>query len=124
MIIDKIYTTKAIGAQAESLACDYLQDNGLQKVCRNWRVKGGEIDLIMKDKGVLVFIEVKYRKNLGYGCAVEQWSDAQQRRLRLSASLYLQKYYGDREPPSRIDVLGIYGKIHGQHTFNWIKDAI
>ena len=52
---------KKTGDHAEQLACVFLQQQGLQLVTRNYRCRGGEIDLIMRDDDSLVFVEVRYR---------------------------------------------------------------
>jgi putative endonuclease len=56
------------GHEGEDLACDYLIKKGFNIVERNYRYsKTGEIDIVAKDNETLVFIEVKYRKNLEFG---------------------------------------------------------
>jgi len=49
------------GNSYEDLACDYLTDQGCRIIKRNFSCRGGEIDIIYKDKEYLVFAEVKYR---------------------------------------------------------------
>ena len=61
--------TKAMGDWAEKLACDWLQSRKLILIEHNFHSRYGEIDLIMKDRDCLVFVEVKYRKNTIYGSA-------------------------------------------------------
>jgi putative endonuclease len=60
---------KAIGDNAERLACQYLQRHGLKLLGRNFRCRGGEIDLIMQHGDSLVFVEVRYRRRTGFGRA-------------------------------------------------------
>ena len=59
------------GCQTEQLACEFLQASGLRLVQRNYRLKMGEIDLIMLDGDTLVFVEVRFRKNQRYGGALQ-----------------------------------------------------
>ncbi|MCG8083044.1 MAG: YraN family protein, partial [Candidatus Thiodiazotropha taylori] len=59
------------GEAAEQLAVDYLSRRGLKLVTRNFRCKVGEIDLIMREKRTLVFVEVRYRQSDDYGSALE-----------------------------------------------------
>lgn len=64
-------TTGEIGKLIEDNACDYLEQQGLKLLTRNFLCKMGEIDLIMRDKDDLVFIEVRYRQSDDYGDGVE-----------------------------------------------------
>ena len=57
----------AFGRMGEDRACLYLEEKGMTLVTRNFRCKHGEIDLIMKDGSVFVFIEVKTRRSRLYG---------------------------------------------------------
>ena len=58
--------TLSRGKDAENRACHYLQAQGLQLLHRNYRSKGGEIDLILQDTDSLVFVEVRYRRPVSY----------------------------------------------------------
>jgi uncharacterized protein (TIGR00252 family) len=55
------------GEQAEALACQYLLDQGLQLIDKNFRSRRGEIDLIMQDNGCIVFVEVRFRRSQAFG---------------------------------------------------------
>lgn len=59
------------GSQAEQLALNYLQQQGLTLITQNYHSRRGEIDLIMLDENTLVFVEVRYRKSAAYGSALE-----------------------------------------------------
>lgn len=78
------------GAAAEDLAADYLARRGLRLLARNYRVRGGEIDLICQDGDSLVFVEVRLRRNARYGGAGASVTPTKQRRLILAAQHYLQ----------------------------------
>ena len=60
---DKIRT----GNTGETLAADFLQQKGFEVVVRNYRYKHSEIDLIVKQNNMLVFVEVKTRSSSSYG---------------------------------------------------------
>jgi|TARA_B100000676_G_scaffold307401_1_gene365789 putative endonuclease len=98
----------------------FLQKKGLRKVSRNYLIKGGEIDLIMRDGEVLVFIEVRYRQSADHGSGAETVTYQKQRRLRRAALHYLQKHYGNHEPDCRFDVISASGN---PVVFEWISDA-
>jgi putative endonuclease len=91
------------GAAAEALAASYLATRGLMIVQRNYRCRGGEIDLIARDGEVLVFVEVRLRRNRAFGTAAESITAAKRRRLRLAARHYLARL--GREPPCRFDAV-------------------
>jgi putative endonuclease len=82
----------ATGSQAEQLALEYLQAQGLQLLTRNFRGRYGEIDLIMRHGTVLVFIEVRLRNSKQYGGADASITHNKQQKLRLTASQYMQRY--------------------------------
>ena len=67
-------------------------NHGLRLVERNFRCKGGEIDLIMQDGSTLVFVEVRKRADQRHGGAAASVTPAKQARLILAAQLYLQRY--------------------------------
>jgi len=95
------------GAAAEALAASYLATRGLTIVQRNYRCRGGEIDLIARDGEVLVFVEVRLRRNRAFGTAAESITAAKRRRLRLAARHYLARL--GREPPCRFDAVLLDG---------------
>lgn len=109
--------TKAIGEAKERLAETYLKRHQLQPVARNHRCRQGEIDLIMRDGGVLVFIEVRYRRSDRFGTAAETVDRRKQQRLAAAASHYLQGH--PSVLPCRFDVVA----ISGDDRIEWIKNA-
>ena len=105
------------GQAAEDEALHYLQRQGLTLVERNFRCKGGEIDLIMQERQVLIFVEVRKRADMRHGGAAASVTSAKQRRLVIAAQVYLQRYRS--LPACRFDVIAIDGA-----TFSWLKNAI
>jgi putative endonuclease len=104
------------GKAEEDLAADYLQKRGLQLVTRNWRCRGGELDLIMFDGKVLVFVEVRARGNARFGGAGASITNTKQARLIHAARAYLS---GLGSPPAcRFDAVLLDGT-----QLSWIKDA-
>ncbi|MFM7502636.1 MAG: YraN family protein [Betaproteobacteria bacterium] len=107
------------GRQAEDQACDWLTRQGLVLVERNSRFRGGEIDLVMRDKTSIVFVEVRYRSHMAYGGALASLNPKKQSRIRHAASCYLQRTYGNGHWPScRFDVILIQAG-----TLSWIPGA-
>lgn len=80
------------GTQAETLAAEYLQRQGLRILARNFRVKGGEIDLVASEGKSLVFVEVRLRRHRDFGGAGESITRAKRQRLILAARHWFQQH--------------------------------
>ena len=94
------------GAWGEALAGEYLRKKRYTLVAANYRCKFGEIDLIVKDRRHLVFVEVKLRKSPKFAQALEYVDRRKQDRLRITASIYLSQNPTPLQP--RFDVIEIY----------------
>ena len=106
-----------VGADKERLAEAYLRRQGLRLVARNYRCRRGEIDLVMRDGGELVFVEVRYRASSRFGGAAGSVDVFKQRRLIAAAGHYLG---ANPSPlPCRFDVVA----ISGADRIDWIKNA-
>ena len=120
-------TTREQGQYTENLACRYLENKGFKLIEKNFNVKVGEIDLIMQDNESLVFVEVRYRKNNGFGSGAESITASKQSKLIKAASLYLQKNDKLNKHPARFDVISITGFIEtddlNKINFEWIENA-
>ena len=79
------------GEDAEAACSHYLKSRGLKLVNRNFSCRFGEIDIIMLDNNILVFVEVRFRKNNNFGGGLESITTEKQRKLRRTAELYLQQ---------------------------------
>jgi putative endonuclease len=77
------------GLQAEQWAVQHLQQQGLKLVAQNYRSRFGEIDIIMQDKDVLVFVEVRLRRNEDFGGAAASIDTRKQQRIIHTAQQYL-----------------------------------
>jgi len=97
---------KELGALGEKLAADFLKREGYHIVQTNFRCRQGEIDIVAKKDGWLVFVEVRTRKGNGFGTPEESITLTKRERLISLASIYLQTHH--RLPASwRIDVVVI-----------------
>jgi len=105
------------GAAAEALAARFLMARGLSIVGRNYRCRGGEIDLIVRDGKTLVFVEVRLRRSQAFGGAAESITATKRRRLRLAAQHYLLGIA--REPPCRFDAILLDGL--GAGNIEWLR---
>jgi putative endonuclease len=104
------------GQLGEDAALAHLAARGLTLVERNFRCAGGEIDLIMRERGALVFVEVRRRADDRHGGAAASVTPAKQRRLILAAQVYLLRLR--TPPPCRFDVVALDGD-----TLHWLRDA-
>ncbi len=104
------------GAAAEQAAADYLAGRGLKLLARNFRCRGGEIDLVMRDGATLVFVEVRARGRSDYGGAAESITAPKRARLVLAARHYLQRHAVDA--PCRFDAILLQGG-----RMEWLKGA-
>jgi len=110
-------TTIERGDQHEKIASDYLISQGLTRITANYHSRYGEIDLIMRDKGTLVFVEVRYRRSNKFGGAVMSITPDKQRKIALTALQFLQKN-NKTDHLCRFDVVAI-----SEHETRWIKSA-
>jgi len=113
---------KDIGRAAEQAARAFLQTRGCNFVESNYRCRMGEIDLVMRQGSILVFVEVRYRTRPDYGSGAESVDHRKQGRLIRAAQHYmLSKQIADRYPV-RFDVMDL---SPGQDGFeiNWIPSA-
>ncbi len=108
-------TTTARGREAEDRAARHLASHGLREISRNFRIRGGEIDLICRDGKVLVFVEVRLRSRSDFGGAAASITTSKQRRIILAARHYLA---GKPDCDCRFDCV----LIDGEHLA-WLKNA-
>ena len=95
-----------LGPWGEGIAAEYLRKKRYQIVACNYRTRFGEIDLIVKNRSVLAFVEVKLRKSDRFAQAREFVGVQKQNRIRTSAELWLQEHPTSLQP--RFDVIEIY----------------
>lgn len=111
------------GHEGEDFACDYLVKKGFEIIDRNYRYgKTGEIDIIAKDNETLVFIEVKYRKNLEFGEPEYGITKNKINQYKKLANAYLFDKNID-ETDCRFDVVAILELEKGKPEINYYRDA-
>lgn len=111
------------GAQAEKLARRFLEQHGLHWLAANFRTRRGEIDLIMRDNDVLVFVEVRSRRPSRFGTAAESITYQKVRRLQAAASAYLQSRRLYNRAACRFDVIAVEAAVDQPPRIDWIKNA-
>lgn len=113
-------TTQSVkGSEAEQLAVAYLQRHHLVLIERNYRCRFGEIDLIMRDNAILVFVEVRMRANDFFGGAAASITIDKQQKLLRAARHYIAGT--NAEPACRFDVVLLSGS--NDYHVEWIKNA-
>jgi len=124
--MDKQHNTMSlkqqIGKEAENNACHFLQKKGLQLLMQNYRCYYGEIDLIMMDKGDVVFVEVRKRKCIDYGNAFETVNHSKRKKLIKTAMHFLQMKKWMHKVNSRFDIIAIH-PVENIMQIEWIKNA-
>ena len=113
-------TTTGTEQFAENLAARFLEKRGLVIVARNYRCRGGEIDLVCRDGKALVFVEVRLRRNAGFGGAGASITPAKQRRIILAAQYYLMAN-GKHDCDCRFDCILLDGT--NERNIDWVKNA-
>ena len=98
---DKIKT----GIRGEEIAADYLVKIGYEIIERNYRYKHSEIDLIAKNNGFLVFVEVKTRRSTKFGQPEEFVTPRQEAKIQAGAEEYILKTHW--HGPIRFDIVSI-----------------
>lgn len=112
------------GKTGEKLARRYLENKGYLIRESNYKKPTGEIDLILEDKETVIFVEVKYRKNLDFGYPREAVTTGKQKRILKTALWYIKEKKLDNYG-FRFDVIEIYfdqdeQRInHFEHAFTY-----
>jgi len=109
-----------LGRQGEDLAAGYLKRKGYRILARNYKLPQGEIDIIARDRAVLVFVEVKTRRSDHYAEPIVAVDWRKQRKLRYLA----ERYIGLNHLPDSevrfdvVSVIGGSGPPHLEHIEN------
>lgn len=109
---------RLIGNDYEQIAADFLIENGLHIMEKNYRIRSGEIDIIARDNRFIVFVEVKYRKTASKGHPEEAVNYYKIKKICKVADYYrIYKKFPDNQP-FRFDVIAIEG-----NEIKWYKNA-
>lgn len=97
-----------LGRRGESIAAQFLTEQGLVILSRNWRCSEGELDIVATDGAeTVVFCEVKTRSGLGFGTPLEAITRAKRQRIRRLAFLWMMSIRPKAWPAMRFDVVGV-----------------
>ena len=112
-------TARQTGDAAEQRARRWLEHQGLVFIAANVHERGGEIDLIMREGAVTVFVEVRYRSSGAYGGAAVSVTRSKQNKLLQTARLWLARHNGSFDTVDcRFDVIAFTG-----HEIEWFQNA-
>jgi putative endonuclease len=117
-----VLSTRQHGSHWERAAEALLRRHGLRPLTRNFSSRFGELDLVMLDGPVLVFVEVRYRHADRFGSGAETVTRSKQRKLASAAGLFLGLHAEHRLRPCRFDVVSI-GEGPAGAELKWIKSA-
>ncbi len=112
-----------LGAHFEHASLRFLESQGLSLLTSNYRCKFGEIDLIMHDRSMLVFVEVRYRRSASHGTAAATVDSRKQARIRFTARHFLCNHPEFRKYSCRFDVVAFEMQTSGNSAINWIPNA-
>lgn len=113
------FGTSQRGAEAERLAQRHLERQGLKLVARNWRCPGGELDLVMRERDMLVMVEVRKRTRSDYGDAFESVNGRKRGRLVRAARMFLAGHPEYARSPVRFDVVA----VDAADQLEWLQAA-
>lgn len=120
--IEKSKYRQILGAWGESRAADFLQQQGLTLLGKNFRTAAGEIDLIVQDGDELVFVEVKTRSSADFGYPEEAVTETKIEHLLEASESYLLEHLDVQS--WRLDVIAIQGKPgEDAPEIEWFKDV-
>lgn len=119
MNLIKRLLSRDIGVLYEEIAVKFLKKQGLTLVATNFNCRYGELDIIMADADILVFVEVKYRRSKDFGGAAAAVTKAKQRKLIRTAQYYMQQNQLSHMV-CRYDIVAIEG---ADADLQWIKNA-
>jgi putative endonuclease len=114
--------TRRAGNHGERIAARYVQRTGVKILVRNYRTRTGEIDLIGRDRGELVMIEVKTRHYLARNKPQDSVTWEKQRRIIATANQYLREL-SCRPPPVRFDIIEVLFAPRLIPRCRWIQHA-
>ncbi|MDD3221533.1 MAG: YraN family protein [Clostridia bacterium] len=109
---------RKLGASYEDSAAEYLICNGYRIIERNYRISCGEIDIIAQKDSILVFFEIKFRRNEACGGPLEAVDLRKQRKICKTALYYYSTHGYSENIQCRFDVIGIYGNESIHHIEN------
>lgn len=110
------------GAAAEAEARAFLERQGFRLVAANYRCRQGEIDLVMQQNELLLFVEVRLRNRQDFGGAAASVTKSKQQKIIASAGAFLHHHPEFSHCNCRFDVLALQAATQGWHV-DWLPAA-
>lgn len=120
--LEEAYLQHSLGKAAENATCKHLIKQGLKLIQKNYDSNFGEIDLIMKDGDIYVFVEVRLRNPNDFTTGLESVTKSKQSKIKKTATAYLLEKNLWNKVYCRFDVVGVVENDHG-FDFDWIENA-
>ena len=118
---DEISEHSQMGIWGEEVAAEYLQDQGYIILERDWHSDHRDIDIIARQDEVVVFVEVKTRRNTDFGSPERAVDWKKRRNLRYAINHYMS--YQKIDSPTRFDIITVVGTLGTPHpTVNHLED--
>ena len=114
--------SKDLGKRGEALAWNFLRKLGYELLEKNYRTRFGEIDIVARKDGVIVFLEVKTRRDHRFGMPEEAVDWKKRRKLTGLAEAYLQAKRLENRA-ARFDILSVTWDGLGEPSFSLLPDA-
>ena len=113
---------KETGLNGETVACSHMLGMGWEVLATRYTCRGGELDVVAKENGTLVFAEVKTRKGAKFGTPAESVNLRKRKRMLAAAEAYLsQNNLGETD--CRFDVIEVCVGRDGLSRVNVIRSA-
>ena len=114
---------KQIGQNGENIAADYLQEQGYTILERNLSCRYGEVDLVAEQGDRLYFVEIRYRSNASFGSALDSVTLAKQRKIRSTATYWLNQKPEWQNRVPFLSVLTLDEEADGHLKIEFLPDA-
>jgi len=121
-VVGNELNTRAAGARYEDVALSHLEDAGLVLVARNYHCRYGEIDLVMRERDTVVFVEVRYRRPGGFGGGIDSVHAGKRAKLVRAAEVFLINHPRLADAACRFDVIAISGDAAAP-ALDWRRNA-
>jgi putative endonuclease len=115
--------SRSKGARYEQLALKHLVAEGLELVEQNFQCRLGEVDLILRDRNCLVFVEVRYRSSNRFASAAHSVDERKQAKIARTAAMFLGKHPGLSDHRIRFDVIAFDRPESDPCELQWTRDA-
>jgi putative endonuclease len=114
---------QCLGRLWEARAAEFLERHGIAIIARGYRCRLGELDLVGRDRGGLVIVEVRARRRESKGSALETVGRPKQQRIIRATRHFLMRHPAWHAKPIRFDVVAIDGIDTDAPEIRWVRNA-